>query len=84
MNTITQSAIKGYRQLSETEVALMNEIKEHGEQLNALINKLRTKEGIDQRWISLGMTDLQRGLMCLTRGVAQPMPPLMPRTWPLM
>ena len=50
----------------------MNEIKEHGEQLNALINKLRTKEGIDQRWISLGMTDLQRGLMCLTRGVAQP------------
>lgn len=72
MNTITQSAIKGYRQPSETEVALMNEIKEHGEQLNALINKLRTKEGIDQRWISLGMTDLQRGLMCLTRGVAQP------------
>lgn len=27
---------------------------------------------IDQRWVSIGATDLQTGLMALTRGVAQP------------
>ena len=27
---------------------------------------------IDQRWVSIGATDLQTGLMALTRAVAQP------------
>ncbi len=27
---------------------------------------------IDQRWISIGATDLQRGFMAITRGIAQP------------
>ena len=27
---------------------------------------------LDQRWVSIGATDLQTGLMALTRGVAQP------------
>lgn len=27
---------------------------------------------LDQRWISIGATDLQRGFMALTRGIAQP------------
>ena len=54
------------------EVALMNEIKAHGEQLGQLVAKLRATEGLDQRWISIGATDLQTGLMAFTRGVAQP------------
>ena len=72
MKTITQPAITGYRQLSYAEVALMTEIKAHGEQLGQLVAKLRATEGLDQRWISIGATDLQTGLMALTRGVAQP------------
>ena len=27
---------------------------------------------LDQRWISIGATDLQRGFMCVIRGIAQP------------
>jgi hypothetical protein len=27
---------------------------------------------LDQRWISIGATDLQRGFMAITRGIAQP------------
>ena len=54
MKTITQPAITGYRQLSYAEVALMNEIKAHGEQLGQLVAKLRAPEGLDQRWISIG------------------------------
>ena len=33
--------IKGYRDLSNEEIYLMNEIKEHGEKLGKLIDKLR-------------------------------------------
>lgn len=72
METFTQPKITGYRQLNEAEAALMNEIKAKGVELGDLIAKLRGTEGLDQRWVSVGATDLQTGLMALTRGVAQP------------
>lgn len=64
--------IKGYRELNETEIALMNEIKTKGAELGELVAKLRATEGLDQRWVSIGATDFQTGLMALTRSVAQP------------
>jgi hypothetical protein len=72
METFTQPKITGYRQLTEAEAALMNEIKQHGVQLGQLVQKLRETPSLDQRWINIGATDLQTGLMALTRGVAQP------------
>ena len=50
----------------------MNEIKAKGVELGELVAKLRATDGLDQRWVSIGTTDLQTGLMALTRGVAQP------------
>jgi hypothetical protein len=64
--------IKGYRELTPDEIALMNEIKAKGAELGLLVERLKTTPGLDQRWISIGATDLQTGLMALTRGVAQP------------
>ena len=72
METFIQPKITGYRQLNEAEAALMNEIKARGIELGALVQKLRTIDGLDQRWVSIGATDLQTGLMALVRGVAQP------------
>ena len=72
MDTFMQPKITGYRQLNEAEAALMNEIKARGVELGELVQKLRGTEGLDQRWVSIGATDLQTGLMALTRGVAQP------------
>lgn len=72
METFTQPKITGYRQLNEAEAALMNEIKAHGVALGDLVAKLRTTPELDGRWISIGATDLQTGLMALTRAVAQP------------
>ena len=80
--------ITGYRDLSQTEIDLMNEIKAHGVALGALVAKLREyrptgdlevphiepdgRPTLDQRWISIGATHMQEGLMALTRGIAQP------------
>lgn len=64
--------IKGYRELSQAEIDTMNEIKQKGIELGELVEKLRNTTGIDQRWVSIGATDLQTGLMALTRSVAKP------------
>lgn len=78
--------IKGYRELSQEEIDLMNEIKEMGPQLQALINKVnQVNSATDDedfmelvnrsqamRWAAEAKTDLQKGLMCLTRAVAKP------------
>ena len=64
--------ISGYRELSQAEIDLMNKIKAKGVELGELIAELRSADGLDQRWISIGATDLQTGLMAITRGVAQP------------
>lgn len=63
--------IKGYRELSEQEIATMNIIKEKGAELGELIESLRALDAA-QRWVSIGATDLQTGLMALTRSVAKP------------
>ena len=64
--------IKGYRELNEAEIAAMNEIKTKGVELGELVARLKATEGLDQRWVSIGATDFQTGLMALTRAVAQP------------
>lgn len=64
--------IKGYRELSQEEIDLMNEIKTKGAEMGELVEKLRQAQSLDQRWVSIGATDFQTGLMALTRSVAQP------------
>lgn len=64
--------IKGYRDLTAEEIATMNEVKALGEQAGTLVAKLREQKGLDQRWVSIGATDLQTGFMALVRSVAQP------------
>lgn len=64
--------IKGYRELSQDEIDLMNEIKTQGALLGDLISKLQNDRNLDQRWVAIGTTDLQKGLMALTRAVARP------------
>ena len=50
----------------------MNEVKEMGRCLGELIQRLRDNKELDQRWVSIGATDLQQGLMALTRAIAKP------------
>lgn len=64
--------IKGYRDLSQAEIDAMNAIKAKGEELGALVASLRGNSALDQRWVSIGATDLQTGIMALVRAVAQP------------
>lgn len=72
--------IKGYRDLSQEEIDLINQIKHMGEHIGALIEKLESidpvdsgfKTCVDGRWVSIGKTHLQQGIMALVRSIAQP------------
>lgn len=64
--------ISGYVELDELEIALMNEIKALGPVIETTVKELRETEGVDQRWVAIGVTNLQQGLMALTRAVARP------------
>lgn len=63
--------ITGYRELTDADVELINMIKEQGENVGRLL-ALLDRGHIDQRWVSIGRTDLQKGFMSLVRAVAQP------------
>ena len=64
--------IKGYRDLSQEEIDLMNEVKDLASKCGALVEKLESAEGLEKRWIAIGKTDLQKGFMSVIRGIAQP------------
>jgi len=50
----------------------MNAVKLGGKAMGNLVDQLRECEGLDGRWISIGSTDIQKGLMALTRSIARP------------
>lgn len=63
--------IKGYRDLSEEEIALINECKELAIKTGQLCEKI-DKIPCDQRWLAIAKTDLQKAHMCLVRSIAKP------------
>lgn len=70
--TYTPPPVKGYRELSQTEIDLMNKAKAVAEEVGRLVDEVGGTEGVDQRWVSIGQTDLQKGFMSLIRGIARP------------
>ena len=64
--------ITGNRALAQAEIEAINRIRAVGHEVGQMIESLQGFEGLDQRWVSIGKTQVQLGLMALERGVAQP------------
>jgi hypothetical protein len=65
--------IKGYRDLSEAEIADMNEAKGMAERVGDLCKKFEMERpNADKRWLAIAKTDLQKGFMALIRSIARP------------
>lgn len=64
--------IKGYRELTPEDIKLMNEVKEKGAELGELIEKLNLIPETDKRWLEIGKTNIQQGLMAITRAITTP------------
>lgn len=67
-----QPKVTGYRNLNEEEIITINDVKAFAEECGDLIATLKQNPEFDQRWISIGATDLQKGFMAIIRGIARP------------
>jgi len=65
-------AIQGYRELTQEEIDAMNACKSMGRAIKDFTDELSTFEAIDRRWLAIGITDLQKGIMAITRSIAKP------------
>ena len=64
--------ITGYRELSESEIQDVNLLKAMGRDIGEFIDTLGKNPDYDGRWLAIGRTHMQQGLMALVRGVARP------------
>lgn len=65
--------IRGYRDLTVAEIDFMNRIKAKGAELGQLIAEMQGMQAaLDQRAVAIARTELQTGIMWLTRAVARP------------
>ena len=64
--------IKGYRDLSQSEIDAMNQIKEKAAEVGELFKDLENRPELDKRWLAIAKTDLQKGFMAATRSIAKP------------
>ena len=64
--------IKGYRDLNQHEIDLMNEGKELAEKCRIYLEKIDSLDVTDKRCSALGKTNLQQGFMWAIRSIAKP------------
>lgn len=69
--------ITGYRELDESEVALMNRIKAKEAEAAELVSLVRTTaaQGEPQRQVAIAVTAFEEAFMRLVRAVARPASP---------
>lgn len=73
--TPTSQGVRGYRDLTEAEVRLINRIKEMEESLAASWGTVEADSRTDQRWLMIARTHFQEGFSALVRAIARPYDP---------
>lgn len=68
----TPDKIAGHRPLLQVQAEVINEIKMIEAQALAKLRGLQHQVGIDQRWLAIGRTDIEKGFMSVIRAVARP------------
>lgn len=64
--------IKGYRELSDEQIMLINRIKDMEIEVGGLYRLVKMLETTDKRWTAIAKTHFQEGFSALVRSVAQP------------
>lgn len=73
---MAHTPVKGYRELPEDVLALVNEIKDAANDIGRLVEKVErfTEDGssTDTAWVLIGKENLQTGFMQIIRAVTKP------------
>ena len=66
------SRTPGHRELTNDEAALVQDVRDQGEALRGLLERIEGLPGRDLRWLALSRTYLQTGMMMAVRAVTRP------------
>lgn len=58
--------------MDDSEVELINSLKLMGDAMGKVIRTMELDPSVDQRWVAIGKTHIQQGMMALVRSVAKP------------
>lgn len=64
--------VEGYRPQSDDKIALVNHNKQLEELVLRTLDELKLMSSVDQRWLAIGRTDIEKGFMAVNRAVFQP------------
>lgn len=67
--------ISGYRDLSQPEIDLMNDVKAMESDVAQLWREIAGQDEIGGRWLAIARTHFQEGFSALVRSIAQPADP---------
>lgn len=70
-----QPKIRGYRVLTDAEIAHVNKIKEVEAQVAELWKETQRTQAVDSRWLFIAKTKFEEGFMALNRSVTRPVSP---------
>jgi cytochrome c-type biogenesis protein CcmH/NrfG len=68
----TPVPVHGYTAVLQTTLAIVNENKKIEELVLRLLDKLKENPNVDQRWLQIGRTDIEKGFMSINRSVFKP------------
>lgn len=63
--------VPGYRPQSDANVNLVKKFKETEEKILRALDELRDTD-VDQRWLAIGRTDLEKAFMAINRSIFKP------------
>ena len=64
--------VLGYRPQTEDAVQLVNFNKEIEETILRMMDGMKNGSNVDQRWLAIARTDIEKGFMALNRAVFRP------------
>lgn len=68
---MVHTPISGYRELSDDEIKLINQLKEMEERTLRVFETVAIGS-VDLRWVAIAKTHIQEGYMAINRAIAQP------------
>ncbi len=72
MSEHTPLPVSGYTTQSAAKVALVNQNKRLEEMILRQLDLMAVDLDLDQRWLAIGRTEIQKGFMAINRAVFQP------------
>lgn len=64
--------VSGYKPQSDERVAVVNANKALEERILRQLDELKADPSIDQRWLAVGRTAIEKGFMAVNRAIFQP------------